>query len=137
MPTGPDAKNPQVWLNYAQADFQLAEPLSTDTELMRQLRCFHLQQAAEKSIKAVLTQRGSIFPFTNNLDILISLIKGAGIPWDPTLDGAIWLNRYASARLYPGLVEPVSLADYQNGKAIAHAVYTWAKHLIHPQSSGS
>jgi HEPN domain-containing protein len=127
-----DAKNPQDWLMYAKADFYLGERVNTDSSLILQLRCFHLQQAVEKSMKAVLTKRGAIFPFTSNLDILMSLLKSAGIAWIPELSAATMLSAYASARLYPGMANEMTSDDYDRAWAIAQQVYTWAEQIINP-----
>jgi HEPN domain-containing protein len=126
MPSRFDSRDPYAWLEYARADFKIAEKMDTDSSLVLQLRCFHLQQAAEKSIKAVLTQKGSIFPFTNNLDILISLVKNAGIVWEADLDSVMILSAYASARIYPGLMAEITVEDYQKATAIAEKVYNWS-----------
>jgi HEPN domain-containing protein len=125
-----DSRNPHAWLDYARADLQIAEKMDTDTSLVLQLRCFHLQQAAEKSIKAVLTQKGSIFPFTNNLDILISLVKNAKISWDANLNEVMILSAYASARIYPGVTAEVTEDHYQQALAISQKVHAWARKTI-------
>jgi HEPN domain-containing protein len=132
-----DSRNPHAWLEYARADLQIAQKMDTDSDLVLQLRCFHLQQAAEKSIKAVLTQKGSIFPFTNNLDILISLVKNAGIPWDLDFNDVMELSAYASARIYPGALADITPETYYQATAIAEKIYIWATRWIEANAGKS
>jgi hypothetical protein len=47
--------------------------------------CFHAQQAAEKSIKAVLIDRGVSFPRTHNIRTLLELIP-------PGVQTGVWLG---------------------------------------------
>jgi len=61
------------WLQYARGDMTMAEqPMSADVPYL--LRCFHAQQAAEKSVKAVLLHLGVAFPPTHNLSVLFALL---------------------------------------------------------------
>ena len=61
------------WLRYAKADLALARvPLPQGG--LYELLCFHAQQAAEKSVKAVLLHYGIEPPRTHNLERLIDLL---------------------------------------------------------------
>ena len=67
--------------------------------------CFHCQQLAEKSIKAVLTSRSIRFKKTHDIDMLLSLLD------DPDFNAirgyGLILNSYAVDARYPGdYVEP-------------------------------
>jgi HEPN domain-containing protein len=72
----PDAQHPgspEGWMRYAKADLALARvPLSKDG--MYELLCSHAQQAAEKSLKAVLIHYGVEPLRTHNLERLINLL---------------------------------------------------------------
>ncbi|NUM45036.1 MAG: HEPN domain-containing protein [Anaerolineales bacterium] len=61
------------WLRYARGDLQLARTRKTSLILYAAL-CFHAQQAAEKSLKAVLIGHGIPFPRTHNLRTLLDLM---------------------------------------------------------------
>lgn len=59
-PEQPAPGSPADWLRHARSDLALARvPLPQDT-LYSEL-CYHAQQAVEKSLKAVLIQRGIEF----------------------------------------------------------------------------
>lgn len=67
--------------------------------------CFHCQQLAEKSIKALLTQRSIRFKKIHDLDLLLSLLDDPG--FNSVRNYALILNSYAVDARYPGdYVEP-------------------------------
>ena len=67
------AKDPMKWIEVAKADLAIAGMPLPPGGMYEQL-CFHAQQAAEKSIKAVLLHQGIEFPFTHNLQLLLYLL---------------------------------------------------------------
>ena len=70
MPHDIKAGSPEDWLRHAKADLALATaPLPEDG--LYSILCFHAQQTAEKSIKAVLVFRGIEFPKAHSLTRLI------------------------------------------------------------------
>jgi HEPN domain-containing protein len=60
------------WLKKAESDLAGAR-LAVGAAEALDGACFHAQQAAEKSLKAYLTDRGVTFPFVHNLEKLIEL----------------------------------------------------------------
>jgi HEPN domain-containing protein len=96
--------------------------------------CFHAQQAAEKSIKAVLRAHGIPFPKTHNLDIILDLLPAdVSLPPDDTLVGG--LSQYAVMTRYPGMDEPVTKEEYREAIRLAVSVVKWAEDLLR-QSGG-
>ena len=61
----------------------------------------HAQQAAEKSLKAVLVLHDLPVPFTHDLAYLRRLI-GDHLPPGPSQDNLDRLNRWGAAARYPG-----------------------------------
>lgn len=61
------------WLRHAKSDLALAAGAVLDGVLYNQL-CFHAQQAAEKSIKAVLIHYGIEFQKVHDLASLMALL---------------------------------------------------------------
>jgi HEPN domain-containing protein len=59
------------------------------------LICFHLQQCAEKLMKAVLSKNQIEFPKIHDLDALLTIIKNNNIDLNPDRDLLIELNDYA------------------------------------------
>lgn len=62
-PDAPLPGSPEDWLRHAKSDLALARQRHAPDILLTTL-CFHTQQAVEKGIKAVLVQRGIVFPCT-------------------------------------------------------------------------
>ena len=98
--------DPFEWLRRAQADLRAAELLLADPDLPRWPAGFHLQQAAEKALKAVLVARGRAAPRSHDLEQLAE----AAATLDPGLSGwgdrLLALNDFGVAQRYPGIDEP-------------------------------
>jgi HEPN domain-containing protein len=122
--------SPESWLRYAQSDLAIALGGATTPEILYETLCFHAQQVAEKSIKAILVQQRTAFSCTHNLNTLITLIKTTEVRWDEQLDSASMLTIYAVAARYPGVLEEVTEDEYRQAIEIAELVFLWAKHLI-------
>jgi len=130
MPHEVKAGSPQDWLRHAKADLALAtSPLPRDG--LYSTLCFHAQQAAEKSIKAVLIFRGIVFPKVHSLPRLIDLLP-ADINRNPSLIESARLTVYATVFRYPGEDdEPdVPTDKYQESVHLAETVFKWASELI-------
>lgn len=63
----------------------LAEVLATE-KISNEIFGFHAQQAAEKNLKALLSEFGIPFTRTRNLRLLMDLLADAGPPLPPNLD---------------------------------------------------
>jgi len=105
----------------------LAHP-SPDPQVLRENLCFHAQQAAEKSIKAVLVARGLAVPRTHNLRSLVDLLP-PDITTPPDILLSAGLTDYAVSSRYPGDYEEITEQEYQEALRLAAAVVTWADQL--------
>jgi HEPN domain-containing protein len=65
-------------LQLAGDDELAARSLLAATEIADAIIGFHAQQAVEKAIKAVLSQRDVLFPYTHDLDGLLELLRDPG-----------------------------------------------------------
>jgi HEPN domain-containing protein len=128
QPSQQRADEPRRWQQLARADLAIAKVPLPPGGMYEQL-CFHAQQAAEKSIKAVLLNLGVNFPFTHNLQALVDLIP-AGLSLPPVLVEAVNLNPYAVITRYPTVTEPVTEEDYLEAVRIAEDVVAWAEAVI-------
>ena len=91
---------------------------------------FDAQQCVEKSLKALLIQRGVEFPYTHDLNRLIAQIEqdGQEVPefvWD-----AVRLTRFAVAERYPGVLPEISPEDFDERIEIARQVFVWADKIV-------
>jgi len=103
--TPPEA-DPRAWVERARADLRVAELAAADPDLPDWPAGFHLQQAAEKALKALLIVHGRFPPRTHDLEHLCEAVAAL----DPSLDG--WSDRllpladFGVAQRYPGVDEP-------------------------------
>lgn len=123
---------PSRWLVNAHADLALARIPLPEGVQYEQL-CFHAQQAAEKSLKAVLLQQKGDIPFTHNLQILLNLLMQClAIPDE--LRDIVDLNPYAVNTRYPGEIELVTEDDYHEAIRLASITVQWAESIVIPSS---
>ena len=125
----PPPGSPEDWLRHARSDLALAQQRHDPAILLATL-CFHLQQTAEKSLKAVLVQHGGAFPYTHDLARLITLVKGTGLSWPEDLDAAAALTEYAVGSRYPGSGGEVTEEEYRQATALAQRVLEWAQKMV-------
>lgn len=81
------------WLSRAESSLALAQATGVPADL--EDRCFLVQQAAEKALKALLIQHEVTFPYTHNLARLLTQLEAAGVTIPPEADHADKLTRYA------------------------------------------
>ena len=86
--------DPREWLNRAESNLALAKN-RVEGAYLEDL-CFQAQQAAEKSIKAVMIRRNIDFPYVHDLRRLLALLQEAGEEIPATVARAENLTRYAS-----------------------------------------
>jgi HEPN domain-containing protein len=116
------------WLARARSDLALASIPLPDNVLYNDL-CFHAQQAAEKSVKAVLILFGVEFQKVHDIAELISLLP-ENVPPLPAPRGILSLTTYAVMARYPGDYEAITEEDYREALQAATAVYEWAERVI-------
>ncbi len=96
---------------------------------MLETLCFHAQQAAEKSIKAVLIHHEIELPKTHNIKVLIDLLPESISKPDYIKEAAV-LTDYAVITRYPGEFEAVTYDEYSEALKIAEYIYKWAKEIL-------
>jgi HEPN domain-containing protein len=92
------------------------------------------QQAVEKAIKAVLSAKGTEFPFTHDLERLRGFAKKSGIELPTTLDGIEALTPFARDERY-GSETPLGLDRDQALKWAAEAI-AWARGIVEQPDPG-
>jgi HEPN domain-containing protein len=91
--------DPEVcgWLAKSLSDLKMAElALEADTPLPDQA-CFHAQQCAEKSLKALLVGAGLEVPRTHDLVFLLDRLKGVWEEIECLADATAVLSHYGVA----------------------------------------
>jgi HEPN domain-containing protein len=122
----------QEWLKRARGNLALAKQRKPKEAFWDDL-CFDAQQAAEKSIKAVLVHRKIDFPKTHNIRALLELVDPTGTQISKEIWQAIDLTNYAVETRYPGPAEPVTRNEYRQAVALAQKVVKWAEIIVLPK----
>lgn len=125
-----DPTNPLEWLRRARSNLARAKADRGLPDVIYEDLCFDAQQAAEKSIKALLVRRKVPFPKTHDLIDLLTLLQRSGLEVPAEIRQAGILNGYAVDARYPGLSEEVSEEDYLEAVRLAEGVLRWTESFI-------
>src|SRR5450759_1904413 len=101
------------WLAKAAKDLMVCEQLLIKGAVFSEAVAFHAQQAAEKSLKALLVVRQVKFPKTHDIERLLELVSLADGPLAEALADAAELTPFGVEYCYQGEEAPVS-ADAAN-----------------------
>jgi HEPN domain-containing protein len=118
----------RVLLARAEDDETLIRKVSSDTDIADAIVGFHAQQAAEKSIKAVLAARGVSFVKSHALGYLIGLVEENDVEGPDELSEADVLSPWAVEFRYEG-EEPPAL-DRPAALRLVSELRTWAEREI-------
>lgn len=91
------------WVRKAEEDWEGARQLAARKPPLRDLVCFHCQQAAEKNLKALLQEYRVVVPKTHDLAILLNLLLPHDATLAPLRRTLKSLSRYAVEYRYPGM----------------------------------
>jgi HEPN domain-containing protein len=122
----------EEWIKIGEEELQAAEHLF-EASLYRMV-CYHAQQAVEKILKAILTEREIEFSRTHNLLDLSNAVKEIGYESPLSVEDAVFLNSVYRAR-YPaalGLLptgEPTK-EDADRALQSAQKMYEWLKEVL-------
>lgn len=116
------------WLHLANQDLALARLAFRESSVADDAFGARVEQAAEKSLKAVIATTGHLPPATHDLVRLLELTGVADHEFDV---GALdELGCYAGANEQPGWPQPPRHLDREQALARAFEVRRWAEHLV-------
>jgi HEPN domain-containing protein len=120
-------EEPEVaqWLRKVGEDFRAAELLSASGDPLEDAVGFHCQQAAEKTLKAVLVASGSRPPRTHDLEELAALLPSAPIPPPEVTRALIDLTGLAVIPRYPVMATLRAPNRAERARADLEAVVAW------------
>lgn len=127
-PERKDLNDPALWIDYAKSDLALARR-GKGPEIRLGALCFHCQQAAEKSLKAVLLKQKVEFPPTHSIKVLFELIPPPLSP-APEIKEAALLSDYAFKGRYPLDYVDIQTDEYERAVKLADAVLRWAEKAL-------
>jgi HEPN domain-containing protein len=99
-------------------------------EIYREELCFGAQQAAEKAIKGVFVYLHDPFPYTHDLEKLLSLLSAKGVSLPDLIWQAQELTAFAFELRYPAVGKETTEEQYRQALGIAEAVVRWAEAII-------
>jgi HEPN domain-containing protein len=115
----------QILLEAAKQDLAACKLLGASIDIADAIVGFHAQQAAEKSIKSVLSLHGVEIRRTHDLIALLDLLQDNSLPAPPHADWLDELNPFAVEARY-GTIEPDGL-DRTHALTVVNAVVAWAQ----------
>jgi HEPN domain-containing protein len=118
----------KVWLRRAESNLHLARQGKGENVFLEDL-CFEAQQAAEKSLKALLISLSGDYPKVHALGLLLERIEQF-VPVPDHIKEAVELTDYAVQSRYPGDYSPVSEEEYQRAIELATKTLEWVKRQI-------
>ena len=103
-----DPTNPSEWLRRARSNLARAKAHCGLDEVLYEDLCFDAQQAAEKSIKALLLHKKVSFTRTHDILSLLTLLDQNGLEVPEEIRQVDNLTAYAVDTRYPGQSEDVT-----------------------------
>lgn len=118
----------KIWIGRAESSYKLGI-IDKIEEIYYEDLCFQLQQACEKSLKALLIHKNIDPPKTHSFGILLQKIEEImEIP--SMIKDVIMLNNFAVQIRYPGDYVPVDKEEYLVIRGITEYVLNWVKKMI-------
>ncbi|EMF80642.1 HEPN domain protein [Leptospira weilii serovar Topaz str. LT2116] len=117
-----------TWLAHAKSDLLLSK-LGVQEGILLNALCYHAQQAAEKSLKAILIYHKTNFEFTHNIKNLISSLPKE-IEKPKFFEELPILTDYVVSTRYPGYYEEIPLNEYGKAVHLAEQTFYWAESII-------
>lgn len=119
------------WIRKAEHDLESALLLITRENLYDSV-CFHCQQLAEKSIKALMTNHAIRFKKIHDLDLLLDLLNDSD--FNSYRSYALILNSYTVETRYPGEYCEPEQADAEEALRVASEMFELAKRKLGVQT---
>lgn len=117
-------------LRKAEADLVAVRRLMDDVQVADEIVAFHGQQAAEKSIKAVLGANGIAVRKSHDLAGLIDMARRGGLEIPEWVDEVAALTPFAVAFRYEAFLEDDEPFDRARMLDLVVRVVAWARDLI-------
>ena len=122
--------NAAEWLKDAESDLAIAGVRKT-AKIRHAHLCFHAQQAAEKSLKALFVALSVKHPRTHDLAFIIDALPEE-ITMPPFLLNLPILTKYAVQYRYPGQNLLITTKDLRQAIELAEQTVNWVKTIVEP-----
>lgn len=118
-----------MFLGKAQDDLDLLDEVWASGRVADEVVGFHCQQAAEKLLKAMLSEFGLPFARAHNLRVLMDLLSDAGHSLPPELAGLDVLTPFGTVFRYEELPSEAAI-DRRAAQAMLQVLHKWVKQTI-------
>ncbi len=118
----------RLLLQKARQDLALVINVAEAEDIANEIIGFHVQQAVEKAIKAVLTRLGIQSGYTHDLSLLYQQVEEAGVIPPLPLEAVEELTVFAVQFRYMLFAEPSF--DRKSGLGVAETFVAWADATI-------
>ena len=115
------------WLGRAKSNLSRAASGKTAPDIVYEDLCFDCQQAAEKSLKALMVLNDIVPSPTHSLSLLVETLEKHTIDIPDDVKEAVALSYYAVTTRYPGRYEPVDEQEYQDALMMARQIVEWVE----------
>ena len=116
-----DPKCARVLLDAARRDVGALRVMRRSDEVSDEVFGFHVQQAAEKALKARLALLGETYPLTHNLEALLDLLEGLGVATGPYRK-MVGYTPYAVEFRYEGVDSGTESIDRNEALSLAESL---------------
>ena len=116
-----DDKCARMLVSAAERDIEALRVMRRSDDIPGEVFGFHVQQAAEKLLKAWIALLGESYPLTHNIDALLALLAGRDVATEPFRDLAVY-TPYAVEFRYAGVGPGVAPIDRDRATARADAL---------------
>ncbi len=120
--------DPLSWVEKAEEDWATANAMMKRNRVFTGVVCYHLQQCAEKYVKAMIIHKDSAFPKTHDLNALSDIAKANGILIGISARNLEILSGYAVTARYPG-ADP-SEEDMREAQAISKTIRKFSRSFL-------
>lgn len=123
-------KNYELWLKHALSNLEIARVGQFTENVLYSDLCFECQQAAEKSLKALLIFHDIDFPKTHSIQKLLDLLSNF-YNIDLDLQRTILLSQHSANSRYPNEeIFEIDENDYKEALELAEFIFSWVNEKL-------
>ena len=116
-----DPKCARMLLRAAERDIDALRIMRRSHDIPAEIFGFHVQQGAEKLLKAWIALLGDSYPLTHSIETLLSLLADRGVTTEPFNDLAVY-TPYAVEFRYTGVGPNAEPTDRTHALALVEAL---------------
>ena len=124
-----DLKCARMLLRAAERDVQALRVTRRSDEVSDEVFGFHVQQAAEKALKARIALLGDTYPLTHNIEDLLDFLVERGVNMSP-FETLVGYTPYAVEFRYHGVDADVELIERDGAVALVEALLESVQNIL-------